>query len=197
MTRTYCKVGKCSRWANLDHNGVCPHHVALDAKDKGEVIYKCLDCDQPCTDQQKALLCERCDSWVHASCAGVENDVYDIFFKKGSKLPGIRFFCKKCDDKVTEVIEKCSTLEQDTITLKKEMIEVRADIAKINETIKTRVNDKVSDIMNDKREIDRRKMNLMVFGLPEAIKPAEISDSQWNTPEKVKKRYRNTKQNHY
>ena len=186
MTRTYCKVSRCSRWANLDPDGVFPHHVALAAKAKGEVIYKCLECDTACTQDQKALLCERCDCWVHASCASIEDEIYDVFFKKGSKLPGIRFFCKKCDDKVTEVIEKCTTLEQDTITLKKDMANVKAEIAEINKTIKTRVDDKVSDIMDDKREIERRKMNLVVFGLPEAD-AGDTDKTDWSTTEKIEK----------
>ena len=184
--RTYCKVGKCARWANLNPEGMCPRHVAFAAKDKGEVIYKCLECDAPCTELQQALLCERCDCWVHASCAGIENEVYDIFFKKGSRLPGVRFFCKSCDNKVTEVIEKCSTLEQDTLTLKNEMVDVKAQLATINETIKTQVNDKVSDIMDDKREIERRKMNLIVFGLPES-KPDENDKTVWDTEKKIQK----------
>ena len=38
--------------------------------------------------------------------------------------------------------------------------------------------------MEDQREVDKRKMNLIVFGLPEI----ELGqDSVWNTPEKVEK----------
>ena len=193
MARTYCRISKCTRWANLNQDDVCPRHVALAEKDKGEIIYKCLECDDACKSDQQALLCERCDCWVHISCAGVEQDVYDMFFKKGSKLTaGIRFFCKKCDDKVTEVIEKCSTLENDTMALKKDMVNVKASIAKIEETIKTQVNAKISNIMTNKQEIDKRKMNLVVFGLPETQQ--DTSSSQWSNAEKIEKDIENISQ---
>ena len=66
------------------------------------------------------------------------------------------------------------------------MVNVKAQLATINETIKTQVNDKVSDIMDDKREIERRKMNLIVFGLPES-KPDENDKTVWDTEKKIQK----------
>ena len=182
--RVYCTVSRCMRWASLDENGLCPRHVALAAKAKGDIIYKCLECDTECTKGQRALLCDRCCFWTHASCTEVDDEVYDIFFEKGSKLACFRYFCKKCDNKVTEALEKYDKLEQDTQLLKSEMKVVQDKVEKIEETIKTTVRDKISDVMEDQREVDKRKMNLIVFGLPEI----ELGqDTVWNTPEKVEK----------
>ena len=185
-SRKYCVINKCSRWAKLDKDGVCPRHVALSKKDKGEVVYNCLECQEECKPTEKAMMCERCDLWIHASCGDIPDNVYDIFYEKGSKLTCMRYFCNKCDEKVTESIEKCNTLEQETATLKKDMIEVKADIQKINASIKQQVSDKVSDIMDDKKEIERRKMNLIVFGLPEAD-ANETDKTLWSTTKKIEK----------
>ena len=182
--RVYCSVSRCMRWANLDQEGLCPRHVALASKAKGDIIYKCLECDQECEKGQRALLCDRCCCWTHASCTEVEDDVYDIFFEKGSKLACFRYFCQKCDNKVTEALEKYDKLEQDTKALKSDMKEVQDKIEQIEAKIKTTVKDKISDVMEDHREIEKRKMNLVVFGLPE---PEKGQETIWNTPEKIEK----------
>ena len=118
MPRNYCKVPKCMKWANLTDTGICPRHDTLSKKDKGDVVYNCLDCSEPCTSGQKALLCERCNEWVHSECAEIEDNIYDIFFKEGTKLSCFHYYCKTCDGKVEEALQKYATLEHDTKELK-------------------------------------------------------------------------------
>ena len=183
--RIYCSVTNCRRWANLE-NGICPHHVILQSKDKGEVTYKCLECDHPCKNTERALLCERCNCWVHSACRGVSDEVYDTFYKESTNLACFRFYCAKCDSKVDEALEKYSFLEKETKILKTEMSEVKASIDGIKKTIKTSIKDNISTIMVDKAEIDKRKMNLIVFGLPEPIQD-ETDKSEWSNDKKVAK----------
>ena len=33
MPREYCKVDRCKKWANLNDDKLCPHHVILLNKD--------------------------------------------------------------------------------------------------------------------------------------------------------------------
>ena len=156
----------------------------MSEKAKGDIIYSCLECDEECKKGQRALLCDRCSLWTHSSCTDVEDDVYDLFFEKGSKLSCFRYFCKKCDNKVTEALEKYAKLEEDTKTLKSEMKVVQGQIADIQTTIKTAVKDNISTVMDDHRELEKRKMNLIVFGLPELM--SENGQKQeWNTQQLV------------
>ena len=186
--RTYCNVTRCSKWANINEDGLCPRHATLAAKDKGEITYKCLECDNDCLEKQPALLCDRCDQWVHTSCTDMSEDIYNMLFKKGTKVSGMRYFCAKCDGKVTEAIERYSMLEQDTMTLKKEMSTVKDQISEIEKTIKVTVGNTINNVMDDRREIDKRKMNLIVFGLPEPdINVPENEKTVWSNPEKVAK----------
>ena len=187
-TRVYCNVSRCSRWANINENGLCPRHVAQIAKDKGEVVYKCLECDTACEKDQPAVLCDRCDTWVHTACIDMSDDIYNMLFKHGSKVPGMRYFCKKCEDRVTEALERYSLLENDTVTLKKEMSDVKKQLADIQKDIKTTVGDTINNVIDDRREIDKRKMNLIVFGLPEAdIDTPDNDKTSWDTEDKVDK----------
>ena len=181
-TRVYCTVSRCSRWANINNDGLCPKHVALAEKDKGEVIYKCLECDMECKKDQPAVLCDRCDTWAHITCINMPRDIYDMIFKEGN-IAGMRYFCPKCDEKVTEAMEKYATIEQDTISLKKDMIDVKEQLADIKKSIKTTVGDTINNAMDDRREIEKRKMNLIVFGLPEidAKKPENEKNSVEHT----------------
>ena len=183
MPREYCKIPKCQRYANLTSDGICPRHDTLAKKDKGDVVYNCLECTLPCIDTQKALLCERCDQWAHIACAGIEEEIYDVFFKHGSKLTAFRYFCKKCDDKVTEALEKYTTLEHDTRELQTDMKVVQQQLDGIQKTIKTSIKENLNTAIDDKKEIDKRKMNLIVFGLDEI----DENGSSWSTTDKVNK----------
>ena len=184
--RVYCSVSRCSRWANINKDGLCPKHVALTEKDKGNIVYKCLECDLECKGSEPAVLCDRCDTWLHITCINMSLEIYELMFKGGSKVPGMRYFCTKCEDKVTEAIERYALLEQDTVSLKKDMAEVKTQLDEITTKIKTTVGTTINNVIDDRREIDKRKMNLIVFGLPEADagKP-ENERTEWNTGEKV------------
>ena len=183
MPREYCKIAKCQRYANLTSDGICPRHDTLTKKTKGEVVYNCLECTMACTEMQKAILCERCDQWAHITCAEIDEELYDIFFKNGSRLNSFRYFCKRCDDKVIEALEKYATLEHDTQELKTEMVDVKKQLDGINKTIKSSIAANLTNAIDDRKEIEKRKMNLIVFGL------AEIDEDgkSWSTNDKVQK----------
>ena len=171
------------KWANLTTAGICPRHDTLAKKDKGDVVYKCIDCSQICTAGQKALLCERCNEWIHITCADISDTIYDTFFTAGSKLSSFHFYCNPCDGKVEEALQKYASLEKDTKELKADMTIVKGELQGIQDTIKRSIRTNISTAIDNKNEIDKRKMNLIVFGLPEADSVGE----NWGIAEKVKK----------
>ena len=184
-SRIYCNVEKCMKWANLDENQTCPYHAELQRRDKGLVKFTCGACSNDVLDTEKSLLCECCNCWFHATCEGVDNATYDILFEKGSKLHRLKFFCSGCDNKVVEALEKFSMLETETKTLKHEMNEVKTDIAEIKQLCRAVAKKGVNAVLDDSKEIEKRKMNLIVYGLPECQDSAENDQSKWDTPQKI------------
>ena len=172
------------KWANLDENGTCPYHVELRKKCKGNVEYECSTCGTNIGDSQNAVLCECCNTWFHAVCENIEDDTYKVLFEQGSKLNRLKFFCTGCDNKVMEALEKYKSLETDTKTLKQEMHTVQSDIAEIKTLCKTAAKKEVNQIMDDTKEIERRKMNLVVFGLAEPDPPSD-DNTEWDNNEKI------------
>ena len=176
--RVYCCADvtpKCRCWAKLNDQKICPRHEMLMNMEKGEVEYKCLECAQPVTSLEKALICETCDMWVHSRCFGMRDDVYDILYKEGSNLGDLRFDCKGCRVKVQECMEKFKGLQADTIELKDSMKDVKKEISNIKNTVKLTVKTAISTEMNKKQDIDKRKLNLVVFGLPEIVEDGDES----------------------
>ena len=62
---------------------------------------------------------------------------------------------------------------------------VKEDISNIQNTIKIAVKDNISNVMDDHRELEKRKMNLIVFGLPEISEGEQAQE--WNIEQKVEK----------
>ena len=131
QSRNYCKIEKCRKWANLDENGICSYHVELQKRDKGNVIFTCKTCSLAVEDKHKSVLCECCNSWFHTACEDVDDETFDLLFKKGSKLSKLRFFCSTCDNKVTEALEKFTLIETQTKSLQQDMSQVKSDLAHI------------------------------------------------------------------
>ena len=171
--RVYCKIDKCKCYVNLV-NDICPKHVMLQQKDKGNVVYPCIECEEPCTDTQKALMCECCVQWIHIACEGLDEAVYDLLFKGGESVSNLRYDCKKCRAKVCEAVEKFKVLEQDTAELKCAMKDVKKDMSNLKTTIKETVQDGLHDFLTTNQDFEKRKMNLIVFGLPEQEKQLDL-----------------------
>ena len=117
-------------------------------------------------------------------CESIDDATYKVLFEQGSKLNRLKFFCTGCDNKVMEALEKYSSLETDTKTLKQEMHAVQSDIAEIKTLCKNAAKKEVNQVMDDTKEIERRKLNLIVFGLAEPDPPSN-NKSEWDTNEKI------------
>ena len=56
----------------------------------------CKYCHRDCTEEgenSKAVQCEICYSWVHASCDGLSNEDYDLFNKLSTTVSNIAYCC--------------------------------------------------------------------------------------------------------
>ena len=54
----------------------------------------CKQCNKKCTEEgkaSKAIQCEVCYSWVHASCDGLSNEEYDLFNQLSASVSNIAY----------------------------------------------------------------------------------------------------------
>ena len=63
------------------------------------------------------------------------------------------------------------------------MTVVKDQLESIQKTIKTSIKENLTEAIDDKKEIDKRKMNLVVFGMNEVVD----SENSWSTTEKINK----------
>ena len=175
-----CKTGGCNKRRQLNDAGYCADCVKRQEKKKiTKEAEKCLKCDIEFKNDEKecCIQCEICEGWVHSICIDITREVYDVLYKKGgSSLSGFKWFCGECDKKIVEVIDKMASIETKTKCLEKDMEIVKEKIEKIEKSIKTRVKDQVADVIDDREEVEWRKYNLIVFGLPES--PSEETDDR-------------------
>ena len=180
-TRKTCKMSKCMKRSGLDEEGYCPRCKVLVEAGNTIFVYECKRCTKEVKDGQCAVLCEYCDEWLHIECAEVSKEEYDIL----QKSKHYRFFCDSCDANVDEALTKHASLTIQTKSLQDDMKTVKKDIESIQNTIKRTVREEITGAIEEKQEIEQRKMNLIVFNLPEPEK--NPSDTAWDREAKEQK----------
>ena len=176
-----CDTINCKNRANLV-NGYCPNCVKNREKPKSTHKYKCNGCNEVADKDDQCLCCEYCSSWYHIECVNIPTQLYDILQDK-TRSEGMTWYCTKCNDKAKEAVTKFASLEQSTKKLQTEMIAVQDKIESIEKTIKSNVKSSISESIAEKEDIDYRKYNLIVYGLPE---PTNINQAEvWDTDAKI------------
>ena len=178
---TVCQTPRCRKYTNLDEEGFCPGCVDKKKKLAGDVIpYPCVRCQKNCTNEQSCMQCDFCLEWYHAVCIDMSNDTY----KALRAINGIRWYCTKCNTKVDNLIEKANSLELETQAVKSDVKDLKTRMEAVEKKLKGSVEREISVALNEKTDIERRKMNLVVFNLPEQ---KSTTDTVWDVPELVKK----------
>ena len=171
-TYNTCNTPSCMKRKDLDSEGYCPNCSKRRMTKKSlKEPEKCIKCDLAFNDDEneQCIQCEVCEEWVHAICIDIQPEMYKVLFKKGeSSLRGFKWFCEKCDRKIEDVIVKMTSLETKTKHLESDMEIIKNKVEKLEGGIKTQVKDEIAEVMEDKEEIEWRKYNLVIFGLPES-----------------------------
>jgi hypothetical protein len=141
--------------------------------------FKCSSCDKSVGKQDIGLCCDDCNLWYHAKCAGVDDAVY-TYFSKG-KHP---WFCKNCEAGVAVKIQTVAALQKSLAEhsdLIKEMSK-RIDALEQSMANPPAANNLLRDGSNLQTAIEeallkeRKKLNLVVVGLPEKNAIGDIID---------------------
>ena len=135
------------------------------------------------------IKCDACQKWHHVDCIdGVDKD--DIAYMK-KKLLKLHWYCRVCDNTVTELLsnfEKFKKLNMEVKKMKDDIDKKYSDMVKrmdrlekekvntksnINQLIEKRVEDIAANVntqidLEEEREIEKRKCNLIFYGVPES-----------------------------
>ena len=106
-----------------------------------------------------AIECELCEHWFHASCLGWEMEKYRPV---SAVTDAMKWFCSTCDVGFKKLKEKVTTLE--------------GRVAELERGVERRINDKISDVLEERMEQEKRKNNLIFFGVPEAEEEVKGKD---------------------
>ena len=180
MTFAVCQAGRCRVKTALNSDGYCPGCVKKKAElEKDNVPYPCGKCKTNCTDENMAMFCELCLTWYHAICVGIPKEAYNWL----RKVKGSKWFCTNCDSKVDKILDKANTLEVEMKVLRNEMDDVNTRLTKAEKKLEGSVKQEIGLAMNEQAEIEKRKMNLVVFNLPEPENTGQ--QTVWELPEKI------------
>ena len=175
------KSTHCKKRKNLDQDGFCPTCVIQIAKKKAVMDWPCGVCTKSVAVGEMAMYCDSCDIWSHITCIGMTEEAYEILTSGDKGIKGVSWYCPPCKEKVKEAIEKFNTLEKRTVSLQEQMVEVKQTLVNIDNSVKKIVHNEITESVNERNEIEKRKLNLIVYGLPEPMD----TNSEWDNAEKI------------
>ena len=136
----------------------------------------CPKCEIACESTQKIFKCALCQKQFHSSCAGINVKTFDIL----SKLKSVCWFCDACDgvNLIEELREfrdfrsqhaKLSqemNLQSNRIQMLEEKMNESPSNLQAQQSSQNLTRTDVAAIFRDQAEIEKRKNNLCIFGLP-------------------------------
>ena len=131
-----------------------------------------------CREVQQWIQCDNCKDWIILENSGIAGD------QSTASLSSIGFTCKMCQlraqvntlsaevEKISKMLTNQSQLKEQISELSRENAALRTAMGKLNTQVDnrdTRIREEVvHDTANELYDQDRRKLNLVVFGLPES-----------------------------
>ena len=185
--RKSCITNGCQKRKNLNDDGKCPLCVErinkfLAKKTDDKPLYPCGICSLECPDGIRALMCHYCESWTHAKCVNIDDEDYD----KNLQIKNLRWFCDACDSKLEQLLEKSVMLEAQTKALQVSMQKVETRLDSVESKISGTVHKEIHAAINERTDIENRKMNLVIYNLPEAV-DCNDENSSWDNTTRVDK----------
>jgi len=137
----------------------------------------CLGCGQKLKQKDASLQCTVCGLWIHKSCSGITNEVFNALanlFKDTGKAywacracnsyaEGMNHRLKKMEDKVTEAVRVGEENSKEIRTL-------REEIDKKNDQLEKRVTSGEDNILEEMNDRERRRKNVVMYGVKESDK---------------------------
>ena len=147
--------------------------------DETQTKSKCQICSVVVRHDEKAVNCNKCKFWFHANCINMPNNEYNAL-KKTAKVKNSMWFCDKCvtdvttmvddptADPVNKLLSRINTLEHTIQRLEHLLQVVQSGQLSYDENFDDIIERKVKEYLDESKEIDKRKMNLIVNGIAES-----------------------------
>lgn len=129
----------------------------------------CPTCFKAVDENDNCVMCEYCDNWFHAKCAGVNESLC----KAVGRVSGFKFFCQSCEPKVDRLL----TIERrmDEMEARFEELSVRISNFSIPKSFTPPLNENVfntspqsfNDAVQEAVELKLKSHNAVLFGVPE------------------------------
>jgi hypothetical protein len=133
----------------------------------------------------KAVKCEECKNWYHLQCAGLNTTVFNSLGKSNSQL---YWRCIPCISKPISATPPAS-MDNKLDNILGLLLDMNSRIANLETTntardeniesmIDTKIDEKVHNVVREELERERRKLNLIIYGLEENDETDSISQIQ-------------------
>ena len=139
----------------------------------------CKYCNKPYTedgDDSKAIQCEICYSWVHATCDGLSLKEYDLFNQLSTSVSNIAYCCNKnhCYSRLNQLTTKSHEVSPELTQSLKLVVENHATL---HESL-LKVSSKVEELNIQNTELKKRINQLSVETKLSELKQELLSKSQ-------------------
>ena len=108
------------------------HTRSLSAKDKKTKV-ACTECKQDVADNSKALSCDLCGAWYHASCVKVDDTLYQALQKEGSKKRScLHFYCPRpCNELAAKFLNSFMKMDMRMTKLEDKVADIDTRVVKL------------------------------------------------------------------
>ena len=123
-----------------------------------------------------ALFCDYCCFGVHIECSGVTAKQFELINSiAGRACKGMRWFCPSCQDKPIQEPGsnqkddlRITAIEKVCQDMKSQMDQIYSVLSESAKTkVETKIKTQVEEVLNDHREGENKKTNIILFNLPE------------------------------
>jgi len=143
--------------------------------------YPCLRCKKNVTKNSKSVRCGTCQFWVHTECENISAELYSILAHPEKFGGAISWTCESClassarieqtvkayTDKIREIEARVTGTEDGIRDLGKKMEKMDEKISKKEENVDKKIQKGEKGILEEMREREVRRMNLMIYRVPE------------------------------
>ena len=154
----------------------------------------CLGCSKKFSTKDTCILCTVCGLWIHKSCSGVTDELFD-FLDKQHQATGVAYWaCRPCTVYAQGMNHRMRSIEEDLKEVKKTVSESNAEIKRVEgmvvelkETVKKQDNVVTreefeaykKERIEESRERKARELNVVMHGVMESPEEMATGRERW------------------